>query len=198
MTEHYFTPKPTSKLERKKIIVNIKETEIELNTATGVFSKEKIDLGTRILIENSEVKPDAKVLDLGCGYGIVGITIAKIYSKAKVVMTDINERATKLATENAKLNKVNVDIRAGNEYETVANEKFDCILLNPPQKAGREICYMLIEKSIEHLNLTGELYLVARHQRGGRMLEQKMKEIFGNVQTIARESGFRVYRSTKK
>ncbi len=138
------------------------------------------------------------MLDLGCGYGVVGITIAKIYPQTQVVMTDVNERATKLTTENAKLNNVNTEIRTGNEYETVANEKFDYILLNPPQKAGRDICYLLIEKSIEHLNSSGALYLVARHQRGGRMLEQKMKETFGNVKTIARESGFRVYASVKK
>ena len=198
MAEHYFTKKPTSKLEKKRIKINILGAEIELNTATGVFSKEKIDLGTRILIENSKITPDAKVLDLGCGYGVVGITIAKIYPQTQVVMTDVNERATKLTTENAKLNNVNTEIRTGNEYETVANEKFDYILLNPPQKAGRDICYLLIEKSIEHLNSSGALYLVARHQRGGRMLEQKMKETFGNVKTIARESGFRVYASVKK
>jgi len=197
MAEHYYTPKPTSKLEKKRIMINIKGTEIELNTATGVFAKEKIDLGTKILLENAEIKEKSSVLDLGCGYGIVGITIAKIHPQTQVAMTDINERATKLAKENAKLNNVQAEVLTGDSYSTVADKKFDCILINPPQTAGRELCLQMIEQAIQHLNQKGFLYLVARHKKGGAVLEKKMKEIFGNVEAIAKESGFRVYKSVK-
>lgn len=197
-TEHYYTPKPKSKLEKKEIIATIKGIQIPLTTATGIFAKEKIDLGTKILIENVQIKEGAKVLDLGCGYGIVGIAVAKLFPQTKVVMTDVNERATKLAMQNAKLNKVEIDVRTGNGYETVAKETFDCILLNPPQTAGRDICLQMIEQSIKHLNKNGVFYLVARHKKGGQVLEAKMKQTFGNVETITRESGFRVYRSVNQ
>ena len=197
MAEHYYTKKPTSKLVTEQITVRINETEIKLTTASGIFSREKIDLGTKILIDNIEIKKNAKVLDLGCGYGVIGISIAKIIPDTKVVLTDVNERATQLAKENAKQNNVTVDVRTGDSYETVAGETFDYILLNPPQTAGRKLCFQLIEQAPAHLSSEGIFYLVARHQKGGAMLEAKMKEIFGNAETVARESGYRVYRSVK-
>lgn len=197
MAEHYYTEKPTSKLVTEQITVRINETEIKLTTASGIFSRKKIDLGTKILIDNIEIKKNTKVLDLGCGYGVIGISIAKIIPDTKVVLTDVNERATQLAKENAKQNNVTVDVRTGDSYETVAGETFDYILLNPPQTAGRKLCFQLIEKAPAHLNANGIFYLVARHQKGGAMLEAKMKEFFGNVETVARESGYRVYKSVK-
>lgn len=195
--EHYYTAKPKSKLEKTDVTLTIKDTRITLTTATGVFANAKTDLGTRILLENVQIKEPAKVLDLGCGYGIIGITIAKIFPQTTIVMTDINERATKLAAQNAKLNNVTADVRTGNEYETVAEETFDYILLNPPQAAGRELCFKMIQNAPLHLNKNGAFYLVARHKKGGEVLENKMKEVFGNVEAVARESGFRVYKSVK-
>ncbi|MBI4140641.1 class I SAM-dependent methyltransferase [Candidatus Woesearchaeota archaeon] len=198
MNEHYYTEEPTSKLVTEQITFRINETELKLTTASGVFSRKKIDLGTKILIENIEIKKNTKVLDLGCGYGIIGISIAKIIPDTKVVLTDANKRATQLAKQNAKQNNVTVDVRTGNSYETVAGETFDYILLNPPQTAGRKICFQLIEHAPQHLNKQGVFYLVARHKKGGAVLEAKMKETFGNAETVARESGFRVYKSTKQ
>jgi len=198
MNEHYYTEEPTSKLVTEQITFRINGTDLKLTTASGIFSRGKIDLGTKILIENAEIKKNTKVLDLGCGYGVVGISIAKIIPDAKVVLSDVNQRATKLAKENAKQNNVNVDVRTGDSYETVAGETFDCILLNPPQTAGRELCFKLIEQAPQHLNKQGVFYLVARHKKGGAVLEEKMKETFSNVETVARESGFRVYKSVKQ
>ncbi|MBI4141422.1 class I SAM-dependent methyltransferase [Candidatus Woesearchaeota archaeon] len=198
MNEHYYTKKPTSKFVTKKINIHINGTTITFTTATGIFSKEKIDTGTKILIENTQIKKGTKVLDLGCGYGAVGISIAKIITDVQVILTDINERATKLAQENAKQNNVSVDVRTGNAYEPVIGELFDYILLNPPQTAGRQLCFQLIEEAPTHLNKKGEFYLVARHQKGGAVLEKKMKQTFGNVEVITRESGYRVYKSVKQ
>lgn len=198
MSEHYYTPKPTSHLKKKTVTTNINGVSLTFVTATGVFSRQTIDLGTKILLKHALVKETSSVLDLGCGYGIVGIFIAKTVPAAKIVMTDVNERATKLAQENAELNNVVVDIRTGNGYETVQQERFDYILLNPPQTAGRALCFQLIEQAQHHLNKEGIFYLVARHSKGGAVLEQKMNEIFGNAETVARESGFRVYKSVNK
>lgn len=195
MPEHYYTEKPTSKLVTKQITVRINGTELKLTTASSTFSREKIDLGTKILIENAEIKKGATVLDLGCGYGVVGITIAKTVPDTNVVLTDVNQRATQLAQENAKQNNVTVDVRTGDSYEPVAGQTFDYILLNPPQTAGRKLCFQLIEQAPAHLSSEGIFYLVARHKKGGAVLEAKMKEIFGNVETVARESGYRVYKS---
>lgn len=194
-TEHYFTEKPTSALEIKKVYVQVHHHSFEFMTASGVFSFGRVDTGSILLAENALIKPQWKVLDVGCGWGFVGIVIKKIFPSTDVTLTDINERALKMAKQNAKLNNVKVTLLQGNLYEPVKGMKFDAILTNPPMKAGRELCYQIIEQARGHLEKGGLLQLVALHNRGGAMLEKKMKDIFGNVETIARKSGFRVYMS---
>jgi len=132
---------------------------------------------------------------LGCGYGAIGIAIKKCLPKTEVTMTDINERAVSLAKKNAERNRVGVKVSSGDLYEPIGEEKFDVILVNPPYVAGREFCYKIIEESIKHLNPKGSLQLVARHNKGGAMLEKKMLEVFENVNTLAKKAGYRVYES---
>ena len=130
------------------------------------------------LTKHMELPKESRVLDMGCGYGAVGIVLAKCCPKCTVVMTDVNKRAVKLARMNAKLNKVDVDIKQGNLYEGLDGEKFDTIITNPPQKAGKEICLEIIEKSKEFLKKGGLLQVVARHQKGGKHLSKKMEEAY--------------------
>lgn len=196
-TQHYYTPKPASKLVTKTITTIIQGNKFIFVTASSVFSHEKIDLGTRILLENITIQPNSSILDLGCGYGVVGIVIAKTVPNVTVTLTDVNERATETAKKNAKLNHVTTVITTGNLYETVAGQTFDYVLLNPPQTAGRDICITMIEQAPAHLKPNGTFYLVARHKKGGEVLSKKMETVFGNSNIVARESGFRVYKSIK-
>lgn len=209
--EHYFSKKPLSKEIIKKIAVNIKDTNFEFYTASGVFSSSKIDIGTQILIENIIIKEKDAVLDFGCGIGVVGIVIKKLFPKTDVYFTDINERAVKIAQKNAELNKIasdnttnsnttstlgNIAFFQGNLFEAIQKDlKFDTIISNLPQHAGRKICFTIIEQSKAFLNKDGTLQVVARHQKGGKETEKKMKEVFGNVETLCKESGYRVYKS---
>ena len=193
MTEHYYSEKQTSILKIKEIEINLRGTNLKLNTGSGVFSIGKIDKGTKLLIENCIIKKDWKVLDLGSGYGPIGITIAKTFPSTKVLMTDINERAVKLSRMNIKLNNLeNIQAKKSDLYQNIT-EKFDTIITNPPNLAGRKICFEIIEKAKEHLKKDGLLQLVARHNKGGKQLELKMKEVFNNVEAIAKKSGYRVY-----
>ncbi len=197
MTEHYYSEKQTSILRIKEIEIKLKENNLKFNTGSGVFSIGWIDKGTELLIKNCIVKPDWRVLDLGCGWGVIGIAIAKAFPTAFVLMTDINERAVKLSRMNIKLNNLwNIKTKKSNLYEKIIH-KFDTILTNPPQLAGREICFEIIEKAKSHLKKGGLLQLVARHNKGGKQLEKKMEEVFGNVKDIAKKSGYRVYVSKK-
>ncbi len=108
-------------------------------------------------------------------------------------MTDINERAIKLSRMNIKLNNIeNVIVKKSNLYGNIEGE-FDAIIINPPQTAGKKVCFEIIEKAKEHLKKNGLLQLVARHNKGGKELEKKMKEVFGNVEEIGKKSGYRVY-----
>ncbi|RLE46346.1 class I SAM-dependent methyltransferase [Candidatus Woesearchaeota archaeon] len=191
-TEHYYTKKPKSKLKPRIIHATLRGQKFTFHTGSSTFSPKKIDTGTKILIKYAKVKPGDKVLDLGCGYGPIGITIAKTTPNTKITMSDINERAITLTEKNIKENKVNAETKQSNSFEKI-KEKFDAILLNPPISAGKKTCYKMIEEAKKHLNKGGSLQIVARHQKGGKSLQEKMKETFGNVQEIAKKSGFRVY-----
>ena len=195
--EHYYSEQQKSSLRIKKIRQKIKGIDFEFYTGSGVFSKEKIDKGTLILSENMIIKDNNYVLDIGCGIGVLGIVVAKIFN-ANAVMSDINERAVMLAIKNIELNNVKAKIYHGNLYEKIKDNDFDVILSNPPQTAGKEICFKLIEQSKNHLKNNGNLQLIARHNKGGKTLSEKMKEVFGNVGVIAKKSGYWVYRSFKE
>jgi 16S rRNA (guanine1207-N2)-methyltransferase len=195
MKEHYYTEKPTSELRKSKIMARLRGKEFTFVTGSGVFSIKKVDNGTILLIENASIK--GRVLDLGCGYGVVGIAIKKDFPDNEVVLSDINMRAVKLARENAKLNKVEVNIVQGDMFSKVSG-RFGTILLNPPQNAGKKICFSMISQSKEFLREKGTLQLVARHQKGGRSLSKHMEEVFGNVDVIKRGGGFRVYISVNE
>ena len=196
-SEHYFTKNPTSKEEIRIIEDYLRGSKFVFKTSSGMFSPQKIDLGTRLLVEDSIIPESGKIFDLGCGYGVVGIVVKKIFPAAKVFMSDINERAVKIAKENALKNKVEVEVKAGEFFGAFAEEKFDAILLNPPQTAGKDVCFKMIEESKEHLNEKGTLQLVARHRKGGETLSKKMQDVFENVKTISIKSGYRIYLAEK-
>lgn len=158
-----------------------------------MFSKKRLDPGTKLLIESVRVNPEDTVLDIGCGYGIIGLSLAP--EVKKVVLSDINKRALKLAKYNAKVNNIkNVEIIESDLYENIT-EKFDVIVCNPPVKAGKRIIHEIIKGAKEHLKSKGKLYIVIKTKHGGRSLAEYIKEIFGNVEVVERESGYRVLMS---
>ncbi|MFH2027932.1 MAG: class I SAM-dependent methyltransferase [Nanoarchaeota archaeon] len=190
--QHYFSKKQDSEPNIKKIRSRLRHLEFEFYVASGVFSKSKVDKGSELLINSAIIEDGWKVLDLGCGYGPVGIAINKAYPTTGIKMADINERAVKLTRRNITLNKVEAKVFQSDLFEKI-EDKFNTIIVNPPQKAGKDTCFKLIEESKDHLLKDGLLQLVARHQKGGKPLEKKMKEVFGNVEAIAKKGGYRVY-----
>ncbi len=190
--EHYYTEKPTSKIKEIFVEEVLLGNKIKLLTSSGLFSSKRVDKGTKILVENAIMNSDWKVLDLGCGYGVVGISIKKKFQETKVTLLDVNERALLYSKKNAQQNNVEVII-----VNKLTEEKFNTVLLNPPQSAGKKICFELFELARNHLETKGLFQIVARHKKGGKTFENKMKELFGNVKTIAKESGYRIYVSEK-
>jgi 16S rRNA (guanine1207-N2)-methyltransferase len=193
---HYYSEKQTSRLDLMKFKSVLRGHSLEFYSGSGVFSVKKVDKGTMVLIENCLVEGD--VLDIGCGIGVVGIAVKKDCPDCDVFLTDINKRAVKLSRMNAELNNVEVRIFQGDLYEPLKGKKFNIILSNPPYTAGRDVCYKIIKKAADHLVKGGSLQLVARHQKGGKMLERKMEEVFGNVEELVKRSGYRVYKSEKR
>jgi len=172
------------------------EQPMQFSTTWGLFSPRAIDDGSRLMLDHIKVNRDDNCLDIGCGYGPVGVILSKLYPKTEITMCDINERAIELASMNLKRNNVKARVIKSNLYEGV-NEKFDIILSNPPQHAGKKTCFEIIVKAPNFLKKNGTLQVVARHQKGGKTLAKKMEEVFGNVETIGRKSGYQVYLSRK-
>jgi 16S rRNA (guanine1207-N2)-methyltransferase len=196
--DHYFSKKPTTQPRYGLVQVHLRGSLFRFLTASGVFSRVRIDLGTRLLIESMILPHNGKVLDLGCGYGAVGIVAAALCPSAYVYMTDVNERAVQLARRNAKRNKVdNVAFRRGFLYEPVDNVRFDTILSNPPVSAGLKVVLPIIEQAPVHLASHGSLQIVVRSKIGGKRLFKVMEEAFGNVEVLAIESGYRALLSKK-
>ena len=190
--EHYFSEKQSSSFALKKIRVKIKGLDFDIYSAPGIFSKSKVDNGTRLLIEKAIVK--GKVLDLGCGNGIIGIALKKLNPELNVFVSDVNERAVEVS----KMNSKGLDIIAvkSDGFDNL-KEKFDTILLNPPLAAGKDLCFRLIKESYAHLNKNGLFELVAKHNKGGKTYMKCMQEVFGNAKDIAKASGYRIYLSKK-
>lgn len=200
MSDHYYTKKPTSRLKVTEFSDNILGYFMSFKTGSGVFSIGKIDNGTRLLIESAlvEDREDFDLLDLGCGYGAVGIALKRKNENINVVCTDINMRAIDFTIANCKKNKTKLEAYQSDVYEHVKDRKFDTILVNLPQNAGKTICFKMIEESFDLLKDNGTLQAVSRHQKGGKSYEKKMVEIFGNSEHLGKGSGYRVYCSRKE
>ncbi len=193
---HYYSKEQTSELNLMKISIRIANEVFELYSGSGVFSKKRLDKGTELLLKNLMLEGRRKVLDLGCGIGVAGIYAKMKSPDIELTLSDVNERAVKLCKKNLKLYGMEGRVRQSDGMEKVKGS-FDLILLNPPQVAGRDTCIRLFKESYEHLEEGGVLQVVARHNKGGKTLSHKMEEIFGNMEELAKGSGYRVYISRK-
>ena len=173
----------------KKINVNILNHNFTFLTDNGVFSKDKIDFGSRLLLE-SIPKSDisSKVLDVGCGYGTLGIVINKVLN-VSVDMVDVNLRAIHLANRNIKENHCeNIKAFESNTYENIT-EKYKTIITNPPIRAGKKVVYDILMNAKDHLEENGNLFLVIRKEQGAKSLIIDLKKLY-NVEVIAKKKRF--------
>lgn len=194
MAEHYYSVSPSSSHQPRQFQTKLRGVELVFATDAGVFSKSRIDTGTKLLIDAVRLSPAMKnILDLGCGYGPIGLTIAGLLPEATVRMSDVNERAAALAEANARLNGLNnVIVKAGPGYSQFGELRFDLIVTNPPVRAGKQVIYPLVEEGYEHLNEAGWFAAVVATKQGAKSFEKKMAEVFGEVVEWAKGSGYRV------
>jgi 16S rRNA G1207 methylase RsmC len=191
--DHYFSTSPKSAERFGLVRTCLCGKTFEFLTASSVFSKRRVDLGTRLLVESMVLPDIGCILDIGCGYGAVGIAAASLRPKLQVVMTDVNMRAVRLARKNIELNKVwNAEVRYGQFYEPVEDLVFNCVLSNPPVSAGMETVKAIISGAPKVLADGGTFQMVIRSKIGSKAMPAAFEEAFGNVKVIARESGFRV------
>jgi 16S rRNA (guanine1207-N2)-methyltransferase len=193
-SDHYFTQHPAARGGHHTIETELRGFTLKLATEAGVFSRERVDRGTRLLIKHMEIQPADRVLDLGCGYGPVGLVAALLAPEGHITLIDINERAVSLARRNLTLNSVsNGEVLQGDGFAPLAGRTFDVIALNPPIRAGLAAVYRLIEDAPDHLAPGGRFYLVGRTKQGVIRISQKMSEVFGTTEEIAKGGGYRLY-----
>ena len=166
-------------------------------TDNGVFSKDGLDFGSRLLLESIPLgEVGGKVLDMGCGYGVFGIVLNKVIS-CKVDMVDVNLRAMHLAEINSKENRcIGVNVFESNCYENI-NSKYSCIITNPPIRAGKKIVYDIVMNARDYLEKNGHLFLVIRKEQGAKSLIVDLEKLY-TVEVLNKKKGFFILKCTSK
>ncbi|MEX2459969.1 MAG: class I SAM-dependent methyltransferase [Paenibacillaceae bacterium] len=199
MTEHYYSAKPMAAHELNQIQVKLRGKDFTFVTDAGVFSKREIDFGSKLLIETMVINRKDSVLDVGCGYGPIGLSAALLADQGRVTMIDINERAIQLCRDNAKRNGIsNISIWQSDLLAQVAGQKFDCVLTNPPIRAGKEVVHQIFVQAFSILVPGGHLWVVIQKKQGAPSAFTKLETIFGNVQEVTKDKGYRIYKAIKK
>ncbi len=197
--EHYFTATPKSEAKFGMIYTRLRGKTFKFLTASSIFSKKQIDLGTRLLIETMQLPELGAVLDLGCGYGPVGVVAAILNPQLRVIMTDVNIRAIQLARKNLRINEVhNAEVRRGYLYEPIKDLAFKCILSNPPVSTGMQTVQAIITHAPRAMASESTFQIVIRSKIGAKTLPATFHETFGNFEVLARKSGYRVLIAKKQ
>lgn len=193
----YFTNDENLKSEYRNIIYKYKDLTLNFTSDLGVFSKDRVDFASKLLLETyfENGKKNINVLDVGCGYGFIGVTLSKIMN-SYVDMIDVNKRAVHLSNINIKNNNVNANAFISNIYENI-DKKYDCIITNPPIRAGKSVYMNIIENAAEYLTDDGELWFVMNKDHGAKSTIEKIKNVY-DVNVLNKSKGFFVILCKKR
>ena len=199
MSEHYYSR--TQKVESDPIYWDyaLKGNRFRFKTDNGVFSKREVDFGSRFLIETFAM-PILKgpILDVGCGYGPIGLSIAKVYPERVVHLIDVNLRALELTKENVKLNQIeNVKVYESDRLMNVTEKDFAAILTNPPIRAGKKVVHDIFDQSYQLLAPEGELWVVIQKKQGAPSAIEKLKQLYLSVDVVSKEKGYFILKAKK-
>lgn len=196
---HYFQDDPRLVSNIKEISFEINGLKMQLFTDNGVFSKKHVDEGSIIFLKVLlPLDLGENILDLGCGYGALGLTLAVAKPQCKVTLADINPRAMALCQRNAtRLNlSQRVTILQSDIFDNIEGP-YDSIVVNPPIRAGKSVTYRMYAEAKQYLIDGGSLYIVIRKAQGALSAARYIEEIFGNVTLLERDKGYYIYRATK-
>jgi 16S rRNA (guanine1207-N2)-methyltransferase len=179
------------------ITERVRGFDLRLTTQTGVFSHKEVDPGTRLLIEAMHVSPTAKVLEIGCGYGVIGIVAARLAVRGHVTMVDPDIRATRLSQRNLEANGVtNAEVVLGDGVlDLPPKAKYDVVVTNPPTHSGREVLDEIVAGSYKVLKPRGALYMVINRLLS---LRREVEDVFGGAEAVAHSKGYVVLKAVKQ
>lgn len=192
-SEHYFSENPTSPLRLRTLQLLYKGRILKFLTGGGVFASENIDPGTALLVENLVLRGDERVLDMGCGWGPIGVAAAISVPRGSVVMVDVNKRALDLARKNARAAGLdNVKVVHGSLFGSLSDDRFDVIASNPPYHSGRGLILRFLDEAPAHLEKGGRLILVGKGTQGIIFYQHYLGERWKSVEVLGRKGGYRV------
>ena len=196
MTKMYFAENPDAEHDIHELKVQLLGQKMTFLTDAGVFSKKMIDYGSQALLKCLDFHKQESVLDVGCGYGTLGLTLVKA-KEVEATLVDINQRALDLARQNAERNQVLATIFQSNIYQNVEG-RFHHIISNPPIRAGQQIVHEVITGTYTHLLDGGDLTIVIQKKQGAPSAKAKMEEVFGNCEILIIDKGYYILRSRKE
>ena len=195
MNDHYYTRVPQSESKPVACEYTYRGIPLSFQTDAGVFSKGEVDTGTRLLLEALPEEMTGDILDLGCGWGVIGITVKRKWPETRVMMADVNTRALELSRENAKRNRAGVTCVESDGMAALTGKTFDAVITNPPIRAGKQVIYRMFADAAKSLKPGGALYLVIRKQQGAESCMKYLQTIFQSVEKLDRSGGFWVIRA---
>ncbi|PTI41061.1 class I SAM-dependent methyltransferase [Staphylococcus succinus] len=199
---HYYDENPEVESDESLFTYSYDNHNLELISDAGVFSKGKIDFGSDLLVKTFlktyPPGPTKNIIDVGCGYGPIGLMIAKVSPHHEVMMVDINQRALSLSRKNKKKNRIeNVEIKESDGLSQVENNAYDFVLTNPPIRAGKTVVHSILIDAYEKLKDGGTLCVVIQKKQGMPSAKQKMQDTFNNVEVLEKSKGYYILRSVK-
>ena len=195
---HYFTDNRELAKNRKDLSFRFSCFNLTFVSDNGVFCKDYIDEGSIVLLNVlNENKLGKKILDVGCGYGTIGITLKKCFPESRIDMVEINPRAMELAILNAQKNNCDVNIFESDVYSNVKDTDYTDIVTNPPIRAGKKVIYKIFEEAYEHLDNNGTLWVVIRKNHGAPSAKKFIENKFGNCEIIHKDKGYYILKSVK-
>lgn len=193
MSEHYYSSLPTSASHIREFSFTYREERILFETDNGVFSKNEVDAGSAVLLNALPEEMEGTLLDIGCGWGAMGVSLGKKYPALSVTMADVNERALELCRRNAEKNGVKAEILVSDACAAVEGS-FSHVITNPPIRAGKQVIYRFFSEAAGHLAPGGALYAVIRKQQGAPSAIRYMQTLYAEVSVIERSGGYWVIR----
>ena len=197
MAEQYYAREPESESRPASCEFQYRGKTLRFTTDAGVFSRGEVDAGTRLLLEALPEKMDGAILDLGCGWGAIGICVKAAWPRAMVTMADVNLRALGWSRENAARNGTEATVLESDCFSGLEGQLFDAVITNPPIRAGKQVIYRMFAEASDHLKDGGKLYLVIRKQQGAESCLRYLRTIYPKVEKIAKSGGFWVLEARK-
>lgn len=199
---HYYDERPDVKSDIAHFTYTYKHYNLKLATDSGVFSKGKIDFGSDLLVrtflKDHTPGPTKRIVDVGCGYGPIGLMLAQVAPHDSVTLVDVNQRALELTKNNAQTNQLdNVTVHYNDGLADIGDESQDYVVTNPPIRAGKTVVHGILEDAFRTLVTDGALFVVIQKKQGMASAKKKMEAVFGNVEVLDKSKGYYILKSSK-